>query len=124
MVRLACSSKGRRDSHRRSRAWRHSEVEDCLCLYLAHSTLSAQVAAIAGRGGAEMPPLSPAPEIPAEAPALRSGEFHLTIPNTSFTISRPASLRSDCCSPSSGMPFGFPPESTFTFTGIPRQLLH
>jgi AcrR family transcriptional regulator len=34
MVQLACSSKGRRDSHRRSRAWRHSEVEDCLCLYL------------------------------------------------------------------------------------------
>src|SRR5215467_8349971 len=34
MVRLACSSKGRRDSHRRSRAWRHSEVEDA-CAYIS-----------------------------------------------------------------------------------------
>ena len=33
----------------------------------------------------------------------------------------PASLRSDCCSPS-GMPFGFPPESMFTFTGIPTRV--
>ena len=64
-------------------------------------------------------PLSPAPQIPAEAPALRSGQFRLTIPNTYLTISTPASLRSDCCSPSSGMPFGFPAESAFTFTGIP-----
>lgn len=45
-------------------------------------------------------PLSPAPQIPARAPSLRSGHFLLTKPNTSCTIITPASLRSDCCSPS------------------------
>jgi len=68
-------------------------------------------------------PLSPAPQIPAEAPALRSGQFRLTIPNTYLTISTPASPRSDCCSPSSRMPFGFPAESAFTFTEIPTRVL-
>jgi hypothetical protein len=36
-----------------------------------------------------MPPLSPAPQIPA------SNQFLLTIPITSYTIILPASLRSD-----------------------------
>jgi hypothetical protein len=40
------------------------------------------------------------PQIPAEAPPLRRGQFRLTKPNTFGTIRRPASLRSDCCSPS------------------------
>jgi hypothetical protein len=33
-------------------------------------------------------------------PPLRSGQFRLTLPNTYSTITMPASLRSDCCSPS------------------------
>jgi hypothetical protein len=33
-------------------------------------------------------------------PPRRSGQFRLTIPNTYSTITMPASLRSDCCSPS------------------------
>jgi hypothetical protein len=52
-------------------------------------------------GGKGLPPLSPAPQIPAQPkPSLRSGRFQLTMPNTSCTIITPASLRSDCCSPS------------------------
>lgn len=50
--------------------------------------------------------------------ATRTG-FRLTIPNTSPTINKPASLRSDRCSPRTGTPFGFLPEPAFTFTGIP-----
>jgi hypothetical protein len=71
-----------------------------------------------GAKGAGCPfPLHPKspPKLLRSAPDL----FRLTIPNTYSTISTPASLRSDCCSPSSGMPFGFPPELAFTFTGIP-----
>src|ERR1035441_7923735 len=51
-------------------------------------------------GAKGLPPLSPAPPIPAEPPPLRSGQFRLTIPNTYSTITMSASLRSDCCSPS------------------------
>ena len=51
-------------------------------------------------GAKGLPPLSPAPPIPADPPPLRSGQFRLTIPNTYSTITVPASLRSDCCSPS------------------------
>src|ERR1039458_9915020 len=47
-----------------------------------------------------LPPLSPAPQSPPTLPPLRSGQFRLTIPNTYSTITMPASLRSDCCSPS------------------------
>jgi integrase len=52
-------------------------------------------------GAKGLPPLSPAPQIPAQPkPSLRSGRFQLTMPNTSCTIITLASLRSDCCSPS------------------------
>jgi hypothetical protein len=52
-------------------------------------------------GAKGLPPLSPAPQIPAQPkPSLRSGRFQLTMSNTSCTIITPASLRSDCCSPS------------------------
>jgi len=52
-------------------------------------------------GAKGLPPLSPALQIPAQLkPSLRSGRFQLTMPNTSCTIITPASLRSDCCSPS------------------------
>jgi len=51
-------------------------------------------------GAKGLPPLSPAPPIPADPPPLCSGQFRLTIPNTYTTITMPASLRSDCCSPS------------------------
>src|SRR5579864_6603296 len=52
-----------------------------------------------------LPPLSPAPQIPAQgsSAALRTSHFRhprLTMANTSGTIIPPASLRSDCCSPS------------------------
>src|ERR1700681_3122034 len=40
------------------------------------------------------------PKSPPNLPPLRSGPSPLTIPNTSSTITMPASLRSDCCSPS------------------------
>src|SRR5258708_3464947 len=40
------------------------------------------------------------PKSPPNLPPLRSGQSPLTIPNTSSTITMPASLRSDCCSPS------------------------
>jgi len=43
-----------------------------------------------------MPPLSPAPPIPAER--LRFAQSRLTIPDTCSTITVSASLRSDCCS--------------------------
>ena len=55
-------------------------------------------------GAKGLRPLSPAPPIPAEpaSASLRtiSGQFRLTIPNPYSTITVPASLRSDCCSPS------------------------
>src|SRR5271165_7252052 len=51
-------------------------------------------------GAKGLPPLSPAPPIPAERPPLRFGQSRLTIPNTCATITLSASLRSDCCSPS------------------------
>src|SRR5271166_3352499 len=51
-------------------------------------------------GAKGLPPLSPAPPIPAEPPPLRFGQSRLTIPNTCSTITVSASLRSDCCSPS------------------------
>ena len=50
-------------------------------------------------------------------PSLRSGGF-LTKPNTSWKIWMPASLRSDGVRFHPGMPFGFLPESAFSFTGI------
>ncbi len=53
-----------------------------------------------GSRGKGLPPLSPAPPIPAEPPPLRFGQSRLTIPNTCATITVSASLRSDCCSPS------------------------
>src|SRR5258708_5534136 len=40
------------------------------------------------------------PQSPPTPPPLRCGQSRLTIPNTSSTIILPASLRSDCCSPS------------------------
>ena len=40
------------------------------------------------------------PKSPPTQPPLRCGLSRLTIPNTYFTITIPASLRSDCCSPS------------------------
>src|SRR5713101_6282415 len=40
------------------------------------------------------------PKSPPNLPPLRCGQSRLTIPNTSSTITMPASLRSDCCSPS------------------------
>ena len=53
-----------------------------------------------GEAGAKgLPPLFPAPPIPAE-PASATLTIRLTIPNTYSTITMPASLRSDCCSPS------------------------
>src|ERR1035438_7285044 len=51
-------------------------------------------------GAHGLPPLSPAPPIPAEPPPLRFGQSSLTIPNTCATITVSASLRCDCCSPS------------------------
>src|SRR5271169_5411358 len=51
------------------------------------------------RGKGKGPPF-PCTPIPADPPPLCSGQFRLTIPNTYSTITRPASLRSDCCSPS------------------------
>jgi len=54
-----------------------------------------------GSRGKGLPPLSPAPQIPAQPkPSLRPGRFQLTMMDTSCTIITPASLRSDCCSPS------------------------
>src|SRR5271169_1565821 len=50
-----------------------------------------------GKGAAAPFPCTP---IPADPPPLCSGQFRLTIPNTYSTITKPASLRSDCCSPS------------------------
>jgi hypothetical protein len=44
--------------------------------------------------GAKEPPLSPAPQIPAQPkPSLRSGRVQLTMPNNSCTIITPGSLR-------------------------------
>jgi hypothetical protein len=51
-------------------------------------------------GAKGLPLLSPAPQSPPNLPPLRCGQFRLTIPNTYSTITMPASLRSDCCSPS------------------------
>ena len=51
-----------------------------------------------GKGAAAPFPCTPNPRL--KAPPLRSGSSHLTIPNTYSTITMPASLRSDCCSPS------------------------
>src|SRR5260370_13283762 len=51
-------------------------------------------------------PLHPKP--PPNLPPLRSGQSCLTIPNTSSTITMPASLRSDCCSPSFRNPVRLP----------------
>jgi len=51
-------------------------------------------------GAKGLPPLSPAPPIPAEPPPLCFGPSRLTIPTTCSTITMSASLRSDCCSPS------------------------
>src|SRR6266853_1260836 len=54
-----------------------------------------------GAGAKGLLPLSPAPQIPADpASASLRTILCLTIPNTYFTITMPASLRSDCCSPS------------------------
>jgi hypothetical protein len=75
-----------------------------------------------------LPPLSPAPQIPAEAPPLRFGKTApfgccpLTKPNA-FRHNQPASvasLRRLFAFP--GTPFGFPLESPFTFTGIPTGI--
>ena len=51
-----------------------------------------------GKGAAAPFPCTPNPR--PNRPPLRSGQFRLTIPNTYSTITMPASLRSDCCSPS------------------------
>src|SRR6266702_6130026 len=40
------------------------------------------------------------PKSPPTRPPLRCGQSRLTNPNTYSTITLPASLRSDCCSPS------------------------
>ena len=47
--------------------------------------------------------------------------FLLTKPSTSYAIELPASLRSDGVRDHPGMPFGFPSEQAFSFTGIPRS---
>jgi len=63
-------------------------------------------------GAKGLPPLSPAPQIPAQPkPSLRSGRFQLTMPNTSSTIITPASVRSDCCSLSFRNAVRLPPAS-------------
>jgi len=80
-----------------------------------------------GAGAKGLLPLSPAPQIPAEAPPLRSGNLRLfrrslTKPNT-LQHNQPASvalLRRLFAL--SGTLFGFPLESAFTFTGIPTRL--
>src|SRR5271165_2826669 len=57
-----------------------------------------------GRGKGAAAPFPPTPNPPPTSPpSLRTtspGPFRLTKPNTSCTIITPASLRSDCCSPS------------------------
>jgi len=63
----------------------------------------------------------PAPLSPLSASSLRSApdRFLLTKANTCCKIELPASLRSDGVRDHPGMPFGFPPEQAFSFTGIP-----
>ena len=70
-----------------------------------------------GKGLRPLPhtPSSPRPSRLRFAP----DRFLLTKPNTSCTIEMPASLRSDGVRDHPGMPFGFPPERAFSFTGIP-----
>jgi hypothetical protein len=72
-----------------------------------------------------MPPLSPAPQIPAEGPRFapenpRPFRWSLTKSNTfrHNQLASVASLRRLFAF--TGTPFGFPPESAFTFTGIPN----
>ena len=69
-------------------------------------------------GAKGLPPLSHAPPIPAEPPPLRFGQYRLTIPNTYSTITCHRRCAPTAVHLRSGMPFGFPPESMFTFTGI------
>jgi hypothetical protein len=74
-----------------------------------------------------MPALPPTP-IPAgdsvACASLRtvpSVPLVLTKPITSCKLGKPASLRSDPRSASSGIPIGFPAESVIAFSGIPNQ---
>jgi hypothetical protein len=51
-------------------------------------------------------------------PPLRSGQRSLMTPNTSSTLEVPASLRTlRWCSNRLGMPFGFPSDRAFSFSG-------
>jgi len=65
----------------------------------------------------------PAPLSPLATLFLRFApdRFLLTKPSTSYAIELPASLRSDGVRDHPGMPFGFPSEQAFSFTGIPRS---
>ena len=73
-----------------------------------------------------LPPLFPAPQIPAEAPPVRYGtnlrSTQLTKPNSSRHNQQAsvASLRRLFAF--TGTPFGFPLESPFTFAGIPNEI--
>jgi len=66
------------------------------------------------------------PDLPVScpsAPAFRFAPdamltFALTIPNTSWTITAPASLRSDAVTFARGILCAFPPEQRSPFTGI------
>jgi hypothetical protein len=51
------------------------------------------------------------------------GQVSLTEPNTVCLIEGPASHRSDGVRVHPGMPFGFPPESVFSFAVIPELTL-
>ena len=72
-----------------------------------------------------LPPLSPAPQIPAQAPPLRSGQTTLRGAELDEAehfldnhLASVASLRRLFAF--TGTPFGFPLESPLTFTGIPK----
>ena len=70
----------------------------------------------------------PAPLFSASGalPPLGSGQVSLDeAEHFRSTIEKPASIRSDGVLDHPGMPFGFPPERAFSFTGIPKvqQLL-
>ena len=89
-------------------------VEDVSERWIAPRFLCAE----AGQG---LPPF-PAPLSSPVASFLRCApnRFLLTKPNTYRTIELPASPRSDGVRDHPGIPFGFPSERAFSFTGIPN----
>jgi hypothetical protein len=70
-----------------------------------------------------LPPLSPAPQIPAEAPPLRSGTNLRSTQHDEAKHFYAQSTRQRRCAPTAvrlhGNTVRFPLESPFTFTGIP-----